>query len=62
MCTCEAGWSGGRCNVNIDDCATNPCQNGGTCYVSSAESSYIKLMTIIIMIVQYYYVIRVWHH
>ena len=30
----EAGWTGETCSVNIDDCATNPCQNGGTCFVS----------------------------
>ena len=35
MCTCEAGWTGERCDINIDDCAHNPCQNGGTCFVSS---------------------------
>lgn len=23
--------SGATCKINIDDCATNPCRNGGTC-------------------------------
>ena len=27
---CESGFSGANC-ANIDDCATNPCANGGTC-------------------------------
>ena len=33
-CVCEPGWTGERCSVNIDDCATDPCQNGGSCFVS----------------------------
>ena len=35
LCVCEPGWTGERCSVNIDDCATDPCQNGGNCSVSS---------------------------
>ena len=35
LCVCEVGWTGEMCSVNIDDCATNSCQNGGTCFVSS---------------------------
>ena len=34
-CSCAAGWSDARCSVNIDDCASNPCQNGASCFVSS---------------------------
>ncbi|VDL80711.1 unnamed protein product, partial [Nippostrongylus brasiliensis] len=30
-CICEEGWTGENCDVNIDDCASQPCQNGGTC-------------------------------
>lgn len=30
-CTCAAGYTGATCQTNIDDCAANPCQNGGTC-------------------------------
>ena len=30
-CTCAAGYSGRHCGVNIDECASAPCQNGGTC-------------------------------
>lgn len=33
-CGCEAGWTGDRCQVDIDDCASSPCQNGADCYVS----------------------------
>ncbi|KAK6020636.1 EGF-like domain protein, partial [Ostertagia ostertagi] len=30
-CVCDEGWTGENCDVNIDDCASQPCQNGGTC-------------------------------
>lgn len=30
-CTCAAGYSGTNCETNVDECAVNPCQNGGTC-------------------------------
>lgn len=30
-CTCAAGYSGINCDVNINECASNPCQNGGKC-------------------------------
>ena len=33
-CTCHAGWSGTNCDINIDDCLSQPCNNGGTCIVS----------------------------
>ena len=31
-CRCPAGFAGKNCQVNVDDCAANPCQNGGTCF------------------------------
>lgn len=27
-CNCEAGYTGLRCDVNIDDCYLSPCGNG----------------------------------
>ena len=30
-CKCRDGYEGERCQTNIDDCATNPCRNGGQC-------------------------------
>ena len=31
QCICPTGFTGSHCESNIDDCAVNPCQNGGTC-------------------------------
>ena len=30
-CDCADGFTGGRCETNIDDCQGDPCQNNGTC-------------------------------
>jgi hypothetical protein len=30
-CTCAAGFSGDLCSTNVNECASAPCQNGGTC-------------------------------
>ena len=30
-CACAAGYSGGRCEANIDECASAPCLHGGAC-------------------------------
>ena len=31
-CICVNGWTGKNCTTNIDDCAADPCFNGGTCH------------------------------
>jgi hypothetical protein len=30
-CTCQAGYAGFNCDVDLDECGSNPCQNGATC-------------------------------
>lgn len=30
-CTCPAGRKGASCDVDVDDCVSSPCNNGGTC-------------------------------
>ncbi|XP_061680966.1 rootletin isoform X3 [Syngnathoides biaculeatus] len=30
-CSCLSGFTGRRCHINVDECASFPCQNGGTC-------------------------------
>lgn len=31
VCSCRSGFTGLRCEINIDECARNPCANGSTC-------------------------------
>uniref|UniRef100_A0A3B5L191 Cubilin n=1 Tax=Xiphophorus couchianus TaxID=32473 RepID=A0A3B5L191_9TELE len=31
ICNCNPGWQGIHCDQNINECLSNPCQNGGTC-------------------------------
>lgn len=31
-CQCTKGFQGQNCELNVDDCSPNPCQNGGTCH------------------------------
>ena len=30
-CVCPPGYTGDLCGEDVDECATNPCQNGATC-------------------------------
>ncbi|XP_045875587.1 sushi, nidogen and EGF-like domain-containing protein 1 isoform X6 [Meles meles] len=30
-CSCLSGFTGKRCHLDVNECASHPCQNGGTC-------------------------------
>jgi hypothetical protein len=36
-CHCARGWAGLQCNVDLDECASFPCQNEGVCKESSSD-------------------------
>ena len=46
-CECPPGFEGTRCEVNVDDCADNRCQNNGTCI----DKVYISIYIIYIYII-----------
>lgn len=31
-CVCAPGFKGTRCEIDINDCLSNPCENGGNCF------------------------------
>ncbi|MBN3307147.1 CRUM1 protein, partial [Amia calva] len=35
-CTCSPGWTGPRCEINIDNCASNPCIHGNCSHKTSS--------------------------
>ena len=37
-CSCVGGYDGNRCEHDIDECASNPCENGGTCTQPSIDT------------------------
>ena len=46
-CDCVGGYNGIKCEANIDDCADEPCENGGTCTVYYYNLSLSMVETVI---------------
>ncbi len=50
ICLCQAGYTGLKCQTNINECASNPCRNGGICtdtvnsFVCICPAGYSGLM------------------
>lgn len=46
-CSCEAGFTGTHCEININDCLQNKCENNSTCidlvqaYKCKCQSGYM---------------------
>ena len=40
QCECSVGWHGINCNSNVDECASRPCLNGGTCADVPLRATY----------------------
>lgn len=38
LCICVTGYNGTNCETEIDECASTPCQNGGSCMVSDKST------------------------
>ncbi|XP_046897520.1 EGF-like repeat and discoidin I-like domain-containing protein 3 isoform X2 [Hypomesus transpacificus] len=47
VCKCQPGFEGAHCQINVNDCANQPCRNGGMCrdldgdYVCQCPSPYV---------------------
>ncbi|POI33432.1 hypothetical protein CIB84_002816 [Bambusicola thoracicus] len=40
-CLCTAGWTGPDCSEDINECDSEPCLNGATCYESVKQGQFV---------------------
>lgn len=40
-CTCTAGWTGPDCSEDINECESEPCLNGATCFESVKPGQFV---------------------
>ena len=46
VCGCRPGFTGPRCNLEVNECELSPCENGATCFVSSFQWFCCQVRTI----------------
>ena len=49
-CECPIGWTGGNCEININECDPDPCKNGGKCKDGIGTQRQIKAQNQILKI------------
>eukprot|EP01049_Picozoa_sp_SAG25_P000368 SAG25_NODE_12_length_28061_cov_181.931795_16_plen_5330_part_01 len=42
-CTCGDGWTGHNCEVDINECSSNPCKNGAVCSDSTNDPQRVAM-------------------
>lgn len=56
-CNCAPGWQGRFCSVEVDECESSPCLNGGICIDKLASYNFKVMTTIAVNSLQCYLII-----